>query len=237
MNSVWSIGAKTAEKLTNLKINSMYDLAHTNPFFIKEKFGVIGSQLFALSWGVDRSIISNKYIPKSKSYGNSQVLPKNYSNKQEIETVLKELAEQVGARLRSHSIACTVVNLNVGFSYKLRKQGRKGFGHSMKIDATNSNKELKKHIIKLFEDKWRGEEVRNIAFSCSKLVDDNIEQLDLFDSRDLKHKNKQLDKTVDSIRKKYGFKSIVNLDSKSKGATAINRAGLVGGHAGGNSYE
>lgn len=52
----------------------MYDLAHSSPYLLKKEFGIIGEQLLAESWGVDRSIIRQKYHPKSKSYGNSQVL-------------------------------------------------------------------------------------------------------------------------------------------------------------------
>lgn len=48
---VWSVGQRTAKKLNALGINSMYDLAHTNPYFLKEKFGIMGEQLFATSWG------------------------------------------------------------------------------------------------------------------------------------------------------------------------------------------
>ncbi|MCT6828661.1 MAG: nucleotidyltransferase, partial [Lactobacillus helsingborgensis] len=43
--------------------------------------------------------------------------------------------------------------------------------------------------------------------------------------------------TVDKIRKKYGFTSLVKASSLSKGATAIRRSSLVGGHNGGNAYE
>lgn len=238
LDDLWSIGHKTAEKLNKLGINSMYDLAHYNPFLLKQKFGVIGSQLFAFSWGIDRAIIRNKYQPKAKSYGNSQVLPRDYTRQEEIEIVLREIAEQVATRIRSHNKAATVISLGIGYSFRAKEEtGKHGFGHSMKIDATNDNGLLAAYAITLFRDKWQGEAVRNISISCAGLVDDNVVQLNLFDTKYKTLKNRNLDRTVDDIRKKYGFTSLIKLSSKSTGATAVQRAGLVGGHAGGNSYE
>jgi DNA polymerase V len=46
-----------------------------------------------------------------------------------------------------------------------------------------------------------------------------------------------LERTVDTIRSRFGFTALVYAKSKLTGGTAINRAGLVGGHNGGNSYE
>lgn len=40
---------------------------------------------------------------------------------------------------------------------------------------------------------------------------------------------------VDTIRKKFGFKSIVHANSIMEGGRAIARSSLVGGHAGGMS--
>ncbi|MDO1604505.1 Y-family DNA polymerase [Lactobacillus sp. YT155] len=237
LSSVWSIGHRTAEKLQNLGMNSIYDLAHYNPYLLKQKFGKMGSQLFALSWGIDRSIIKNKYQPKDKSYGNSQVLPKTYRNKKEIEIVIKELAEQVAARLRSHHVLAGSVSLGV---YNAQNHGQKstsGFQKTMKIDPTNRNSDLKRYVIQIFEEKWQKDPIRYLNLSCGNLSPDKYEQLDLFDQDNNNHKLKILDTTVDEIRKKYGFTSVVKLASKQKGATAIKRAGLVGGHAGGNAYE
>lgn len=80
LEDVWGINVKTADHLRRLGINNMYDLAHSDPAILKKEFGVIGDQLFAMSWGVDRSIIKQKYRPKSKSYGNSQILSRDYED-------------------------------------------------------------------------------------------------------------------------------------------------------------
>ena len=45
--------------------------------------------------------------------------------------------------------------------------------------------------------------------------------------------NKRLDETIDIIRRRYGFASIVHASSYMDGATSLKRASLVGGHAGG----
>ncbi|MFC0291011.1 DinB/UmuC family translesion DNA polymerase, partial [Bombilactobacillus bombi] len=226
------------KKLNSFGINSMYDLAHYNPYQLKEQMGVIGSQLFAFAWGIDRALIRQQYHPIEKYYGNSQVLPRDYHSRSEIEIVLREIAEQVGARIRTHHLLASEIHLHVGFSYAAKEQtGRSGFGHSTKITPTNSNKILAQTVIQLFNDQWQGESVRNLTVSCAQLVTDNHLQLNLFEQNNQTFKQREIDQTVDAIRQKYGFKSIVKLSSLLPGATAINRDGLVGGHAGGNAYD
>ncbi|MBA1394128.1 hypothetical protein EQ500_09690 [Lactobacillus sp. XV13L] len=165
-------------------------------------------------------------------------MPHDYTSKSEIEIILREIAEQVGSRIRAHNLAATEISLHVGYSINAKKRtGYSGFGHSMKITATNNNRLLTQAVINLFEDQWQGESIRNLSISCLQLVPDNNLQLDLFDDDKQALKQHEIDRTVDQIRKKYGFKSIIKLSSLVSGATAINRDGLVGGHAGGNAYE
>ena len=71
----------------------------------------------------------------------------------------------------------------------------------------------------------------------SNLKDLQEVQLNLFQDADLQVKNYDIEKTVDQIREKYGFKALVHARSKTPGGTAIERASLVGGHNGGNAYE
>ncbi len=69
------------------------------------------------------------------------------------------------------------------------------------------------------------------------LIPEQVSQLNLFVQPQQLEKRSKLDRTADQIRKKFGLKSAVKLSSLAPGGTAIERAGLVGGHNGGNSYE
>ncbi|MCK2082325.1 nucleotidyltransferase, partial [Lacticaseibacillus casei] len=102
LTDVWGIGPHMAKRLNRLQIHNMYELAHTNPYLLKQQLGIIGSQLFATAWGIDRAKVTEPIKVKAASLGNSQVLPRDYFNQAEIETVIKEIGEQVAARLRHH---------------------------------------------------------------------------------------------------------------------------------------
>lgn len=59
--------------------------------------------------------------------------------------------------------------------------------------------------------------------------------MDLFSPPEEQIINTQLDFLIDKIRRKFGFKALIHASSLLDGATAVNRAGLVGGYAGGNT--
>lgn len=234
----WGIGKRTAERLKRMGIYSVYDLAHANYYKLKENLGVIGTQLYAHSWGIDRTFLGQKYKPQSKSVGNSQVLNKDYTRKNEIEIVIKEMADQVATRLRRMGAKTQVVSLFIGFSlgYIDRKDpNKRGFNQQMKVPPTNSTKEIAEYLLQIFNRHYKYQDVRNIGVNCGKLVFSTSLQLDLFTEPEEKVNDLKIDFVVDTIRKKYGFKSIVHASSKLEGGRAIARSGLVGGHAGGMS--
>lgn len=238
LTDVWGIGERTAKHLNKMHIRNMYDLAHYNPYLIKQEMGVIGLQIYATSWGVDRSKVRKKPVVKSNSVGNSQVLPRDYHKQNEIETVIKEIGEQVATRLRNQKKDTACLSLGIGFSYAAAEEdGSDGFNHSIKIPATNYNREITKQLTYLFRKYWGGQAVRNIAVYASRLSASTGQQLNLFDEISNQVKDTKLTSVVDEIRKKYGFTKLVYAASLAKGGTAIERAGLVGGHNGGNSYE
>lgn len=239
LEDVWGINTRTADHLRRIGISNMYELAHSDPDLLHREFGIIGDQLFAMSWGVDRSIISHKYFPKSKSYSNSQVLARDYTNQREIEIVIREIGEQVAARIRAHHLQTQRVTLFVGYSLAEQKSGnrRGGFVTSQKISATNSNSELVAELLALFRKKWHGETVRELGADYGNLIPDTEQQLSFFTSPQKQIKQFKFDKIVDQIRHQYGFTSLVKASSLLPGATAIQRSSLVGGHNGGNAYE
>ncbi|OTO11617.1 DNA directed DNA polymerase [Enterococcus sp. 3G6_DIV0642] len=236
ITDVWGIGRRTAIRLNRMGIFTMHDLAHANYYQLKQNFGVLGTQLYAHSWGIDRSFLGQKYKVKSKSIGNSQVLNRDYTRRKEIEIVIKEMADQVATRLRRTGAKAEVISLWIGFSMGyVDRSGSRGFHQQMKVAATNSSKQIANYLLQIFDHHYKYQDIRNVGVNCSKLVYSNALQLDLFEDPDEQVKDLKIDYVVDTIRKKFGFKSIVHANSIMEGGRAIARSSLVGGHAGGMS--
>ncbi|GAK31580.1 possible DNA-directed DNA polymerase [Weissella oryzae SG25] len=237
LDEVWSIGRRTAKTLNKLGVFSMGDLARMNPYYLKKELGIRGEELFALAWGVDRSIVAKKYHVKDGNISNSQVLPRDYVKRSEIENVIREIREQVASRLRAKHKNTGVVSLYVGFSYAASQDSnRSGFSAQMKIESTNRSQPIVQALWQIFDAHYDKEVVRNLGVSAGKLTPDGHEQMDLFIAPNKQVEASLLEKTIDEIRAKYGVTSLVKLSSLGQGGTMINRAGLVGGHNGGNAY-
>ncbi len=164
-----------------------------------------------------------------ESYGNSQVLHRNYYLQEEIEIVIKEMAEQVAARIRRHHCQTACINVYIGVAFG---ETASGFSRQMKIPPTDNTRKLRLIACFSFENFIRGV-VRHIGITYSKLFYTENVQLDLFEQAETQLRQRKLDLIIDKIREKYGFTSIVHATSRMEGARAIARSKLVGGHAGG----
>ncbi|NLC54689.1 MAG: Y-family DNA polymerase [Erysipelothrix sp.] len=234
LTDFWGIGAKTEIRLRKLGIKSIYELSQYNYYELKDKMGVIGAQLFAHSWGIDRTFLGEVYTPKSKSIGNSQVLPKDYTKQSEIEIIIREIADQVATKLRRDGLYTQSISLWIGYSLNfIDEEGKTGFSKQIKITNTNNTKIIAKHLIQLFRQHYYGQSVRNIGVSTTKLNDEGHQQLSLFDNVETVEINEDIDKVVDKVRSRFGFSKLIYLSSKQEGARALERSKLVGGHAGG----
>lgn len=238
ITDVWGINVQTQANLARLGIHNMNELAHCNPFELKRALGIMGTQLYATAWGIDRTNLQETILHKDKSLGNSQVLPRDYAEQDEIEVVIREIGAQVAARLRAHHKQCRGVFLGIGYSLGVvDEDGRTGFAHSLKLSVSTAETATINHqLIFIFEKYWdHRSPVRTVAVSCTRLTDRYGEQLNIFNVP--KPTAISLEETMDAIRKKYGKTAIMRANSLKKGGTFIERAGLVGGHNGGQSLE
>lgn len=231
LTDFWGIGRRMKKRLYHLGIDTVEQLAHTNPDLLRQHFGILGEQLYYHANGIDRTILAEASpVVKEKSYGNSQVLPKNYTDQQEIEIVVKEMAEQVAARIRKHGCQTQCVSLFIGGA---RGEERSSFSHQMKVPATDSTKELTQHVLYLFRKYYTGQVVRHVGISYSRLTFSKGQQLNLFEDPEAAIAEEKLDLIIDKIREKYGFSAIIHATSKLEGARSVARSHLVGGHSGG----
>lgn len=236
LTDFWGIGKRTALRLNAMGIHTIHDLAHSNYYKLKKEMGVIGAQLYAHAWGIDRTFLGETYTPKSKSIGNSQVLDRDYYLKDEIEIVIREIGDQVASRLRKANKKTTCVSLWVGYSLSyVDEAGKRGFHKQIKIEATNNSKKIGDTLIRIFEEFYDVQVVRTLGVTCSKLVEASSQQLNLFEDIKTSDKNEKFDDVVDAVRQKYGFTKLVYASSLVKGGRAIARSNLVGGHTGGTA--
>lgn len=89
----------------------------------------------------------------------------------------------------------------------------------------------------MFRDQWNGEVVRNIAVSLSRLSDNSGLQLDLFQRPERQIKTAAEDEVLDRLRDRFGSTAVIKAKNLKQGGTFLQRAGLVGGHNGGNVFD
>lgn len=232
LEDFWGIGSKTANKLRNMGIESVYELAHADISKLKMKFGVLGEELYYHANGVDYTIFSERgeYKSKSKSVGNGQMLHRDYRRAVEIEIVIREICDSVATRLRRQGVEASVIMLTITFSRDVLETG---FSHQRMMPYTNSTKNISEVCLSIFRDyyvEWTP--VRRIAISCSKLKEKSPLQFNLFERPERTIQNEKLDIIIDNIRSRYGFTSLIHASSLMQGGTAVKRSQLVGGHLG-----
>ncbi|WP_270635299.1 excinuclease ABC subunit A [Limosilactobacillus mucosae] len=181
LTNIWSIGKKTAAKLNLLGINSVGDLAHTDPHWLKHEFGVAGTHLYALAWGIDRTDLSVRLTPKNPSWSSSQVMPKDLSRQKDIEQGIIKVANDVIDRLSRHHQKAGRIRLGLGYANGVTdKNGRTSYSHEITIEPTAERKLLTDHLLGIFHQAWSGAAVRNISIALSRLSDANTQQISLF---------------------------------------------------------
>ena len=199
VGELFMVGKRTVPRLNNLNIFTIGDLARYDASILKYHFKSSGLMMWNYANGIDNSEVKwNKY--ELKGISNSTTLSDDIKSKNEAYSVLLTLVENTSTRLRnikkcSHCICVTI-----------RNQEFNDYSRSKTLNnATDSTQEILETVKNLFDELWKGEPIRLLGVSLNNLCEDNFRQLSIFDidnSRD--EKQRSIDKTMDSLRHKYG---------------------------------
>ena len=227
LSKMWGIGKRMEKNLNALKIKTVGDLANFNRNILKDKFGIMGTELWNHANGIDLSRIDDyKQIPKDKSYSHSQVLFKDY-NEDNIKLIMYEMIETITARLRKNKKQATIIGLGIGYS----KDIAGGFYHSTKLDsATDSAKEIMRYCEIIFDRYYEFLPIRKVSICCGGLKDKNGVQLNLFNDLEEIKEEEKVNTAIDEIKDKFGKNSIIKASSLLPDSTAIERNKKIGGH-------
>ncbi|PCR98761.1 putative DNA polymierase involved in UV protection [Lactococcus fujiensis JCM 16395] len=236
MTDFWGIGKGLEKQFNKLGIHTVKELALANPNLIKSKMGLIGLQEFFHANGVDETFVKEKHVRKSSSFSNSQILPRDYTKVNEIELIIREMAEKFAIRLRKGEKLAGSISLLISFSYQSHQSP---IHVSQKIEPTQKTFVLQDEFISIFRKKYKSGAVRQVGVGVGDLSSEHVQQLSLFDmfSDDVNDKPRNVDKedkiqkVIDDIRDKFDFASIKRASSLTKGPTTIARNKMIGGHA------
>ena len=228
LSKMWGIGTRMERNLNNIGIKKIGDIANYNKLKLKEKFGIIGEELWYHANGIDLSKISDfKRVAKEKSISNSQVLYKDYYNN-DVLLIIKEVLSLLLKRLRKENLLTKHISLHINYS----KNTGGYFSVSKKLDQeTNDEALLYKILLNMFNSYYEENmPVRKVGISLSKLEKNNHIQLNLFENiKEVNDKN-NLNNTIDKINDKYGNNSILRATSLLSNSTIKSRNEKIGGH-------
>ncbi len=195
VQSLWGVGPKTAEKLSEIGITTIGGLANTPARTLELLFGQYGADLRQRANGIDERPVHSGHDVKSIS--NEVTFPKDLTDEGQLFNTFRELSEQVGRRLREGSLAGTTVQI------KLRWQDFTTITRQKTLpSATNLDQEIYETAVSLFKENWaRGRPVRLIGVGVSGLGPP-IHQMSLWD--DDHQKEADLLNAVDQLRERYG---------------------------------
>ena len=227
LSNMWGIGNRMEKNLNNLGIYSIGELAKYNKLLLKDKFGVMGIELWNHANGIDLSVIKDyKKIAKTESFSHSQVLFKDY-NEENIKIIISEMVELLTARLRKNNKQTLCIGLGIGYS----KEINDGFFHTIKIDnPTDSTYEILRYCLIIFDKFYNNLPIRKVTVSCSNLKKKESVQLNLFDNTNQIEENNNINMVVDQIKEKYGKNSLLKATNLLDDSTAIERNKKTGGH-------
>lgn len=226
LSKMWGIGPRMEKKLNKLGINTIGDLANYNENKLKDLYGIMGEELYRHANGLDEAVISDyKVLPKSSSFSNSQVLFKDYDEKN-IKIIIEEMCEVVSRRLRLAHKKCRTIGLGIGYS----KTHGGGFYHNMKVEPTDLESEFINVCLNLFDSYYEFKPIRKVTVTAGNLIKNNSLQLNLFNDLEKIENEERINHAIDEIKEKYGKNSLVKASALLSDSTIMDRNRKIGGH-------
>lgn len=233
LTDFWRVGRGTVERLSNMGICTMKEIAHARESLLYKAFGIDAELLIDYAWGREPVTIADikAYRPKNTSFSSGQVLPRDYEYEEGV-LVVKEMADLLCLDLVDQGLVTSHISLVIGYS------NQKGFepakGSTTLRSATSSNRRLLSYVEQLYRRIVRpGAYIRRITLTYTGVMAEDYQQFDLFSDPEETEKDVKAQRAAISIKQRYGRNAILKGMNLEESATTIERNGQIGGHKSG----
>jgi DNA polymerase-4 len=161
--ALWGVGPRTAEKLTNLGIHTIGEIAAWPADDLARRFGQHGEDLARRARGIDdRPIVTER---AAKSISQETTFAHDVTDQNTLEHTLREQAAEIAQKLRRDDLVGTTVKLKIrwpDFTTPTRQLTL--------AQPTDDADQIAESALRLFQQIWSGEQaVRLIGVGVSGL--------------------------------------------------------------------
>ncbi len=258
LTDFWQIGAGTVRRLGSIGLYTMGDIARCslgrksdfyNEDLLFKHFGVNAELLIDHAWGVEPCTMQDikRYRPSSRSVGIGQVLQRAYSHR-ETEIIVREMTEQLVYDLIDKGLLTDAIVLHIGYD---KENVSKDYRGETKVDVygrrcprsahgtaslgtpTSSLSIIMNAVLELFQRITDSHlTARRVNITAIRVVKETEVplQMDLFTDYHAMEQEKNLQKAILSLQKRYGRGVILKGHDYQEGATTRERTHQIGGH-------
>lgn len=233
LTDFWRVGRGTVERLSNMGICTMEEIAHARESLLYKSFGIDAELLIDHAWGREPVTIADikAYRPKNTSFSSGQVLPRDYEYEEGV-LVVKEMADLLCLDLVDQGLVTSHISLVIGYSNQKCFEPAKG--STTLRSATSSNRRLLSYVEQLYRRIVRpGAYIRRITLTYTGVMAEDYQQFDLFSNPEETEKDVKAQRAAISIKQRYGKNAILKGMNLEESATTIERNGQIGGHKSG----
>lgn len=198
------IGKSTEQRLNEIGIKTIGDLAKTDELLIKSKLGKNGVRLRKRANGIDHRPVDPDSAEERKSVGSSTTLPIDETELDACLEVFKQLSVKVAQRLDRRQLAGTVIMIQIRTSdWRNHTRSRTVINPIFKAG------DLYKEAEDLFKRHWNGDAIRLLGITVSNVIPINElnEQLS-FENFEKYAKEAKMNELVTELEKKFGPNSV-----------------------------
>ena len=232
ITDIWQIGRGIASRLHKYGVVDLHGITTVPEERWYKEFGINAELLIDHAWGRETCTMKeiHMYRPAKHSLSRGQILLRNYSY-EECFVPLREMVESLLLELIAEKALTKYISLGVRYADKKVK----GTGGSRRLSKyTCSLEVLSQAVLELYKKTTHPhQEIRQLLVGFDDLVSREAVpwEEDLFStSQDREEKVYQVERTVLSIKEKFGGNSILRASSLQEEGTMQFRNTLVGGH-------
>lgn len=234
VHQMFMVGSRMTHHFMRMGLSSIGDIARLELGEFKQRMrremrkqsDIQAEYYWQTARGIDPSPVVASIRSPLKSVSHGKALRSNlYRKLEDIEVVLLELVVEVCRRSRRQGYMGSVISVAAA-----ETDGERASSFSRQTtlsQPTSLTHEVAAAARKLFVDHWSGLPISNLSVSLTKLSEDDVFQLTLFEDRSAAY---NIERAIDEIKDRYGSDAIMRGSSLLNAGVARERAEQIGGH-------